>query len=358
MKRDHFTVWFLIGCDVLSRTNPIVGKDEDTENLDHDKDPNTKIPNVHRIAESIVDNVIENINDTKCFSKASSHSDHKSLVLSVMKKAMRDVAIGYRDKTNQHDDMALESSEPGSSFLSSKPANAFKNSPGKSLATDNDTDVARKGGLKSPHKKKIIESLVDEMVKVAFSSIGSNDKVIGAKQRPEQESCGSTIVTSIVDDMLDKAVYSLNEMSEYNDVSRTNSSLNSDENREDNELRNYFVWEAPNDMQTPPNDTSNDRCCYESAIKIHPDKFEELNHRPNDQMHIRCDICCQIAPHLFANESELKTHTLKTHINPLFLSPNDLSQIGGISAIIKANETKLTAFDLEKLQNDTISPTL
>ena len=123
-------------------TTPIVRKNDDTANLHHDKDPHMNVTNVQRIAESIVDNVIENIDGTKSLGKASTHSDHKSLVLSVMKKAMRDVAIGYKDKTNIHDERAPESSE-ASSFPSSKPTKAFMNGPSKSLPTDNDIDVVR-----------------------------------------------------------------------------------------------------------------------------------------------------------------------------------------------------------------------
>merc|ERR1712223_927235 len=202
-------------------------------------------------------------------------------------------------------------------------------------------------------KRKIIESLVDEMVKDAFYSLGS-DKT--EDERPE--TClnrgidGSSIATSIVEDVLDKAVCSLNEISEYKMQNKTYSE-SANQNSEGIENRNYYVWQTPKPTRSLKMEASNSSLSPDSSQIIRDEKSQELNFQPNN-VHIVCDICCQNElSQVFLSETDLKTHTLKMHINPLFISPSDLSDIGGMSEIKKAYETKLTAIDLEKLQNDT-----
>ena len=51
--------------------------------------------NVQKIAESILENVIENIDsETRLSKKVFMQPDHKSLVISVMRKAMEDAESG------------------------------------------------------------------------------------------------------------------------------------------------------------------------------------------------------------------------------------------------------------------------
>merc|ERR1712223_889311 len=202
-------------------------------------------------------------------------------------------------------------------------------------------------------KRKIIESLVDEMVKDAFYSLGS-DKTDDEKLKTclKRGIDGSSIATSIVEDVLDKAVCSLNEVSEYKMQNKVYSEP-ANPNSEGIENRNYYVWQTPKPIRSLKMEASNLSLSPDPSQIIRDEKSQELNFQPNN-VHIVCDICCQNEPsQVFLSETDLKTHTLKMHINPLFISPSDLSDIGGMSEIEKAHETKLTAIDLEKLQNDT-----
>ena len=284
-------------------------------------------------------------------------SNHKSLVLLEMKKAMRDTSISQKEnQASTPDKSVMSSSEPTSTTSSSSYSkNSNKLSPIKPLPKNSTVEEQRCKGSKTPTKRKIIESLVDDMVKDAFHTLSSDDM---SRETPKK--ClkrgydGSSIVTSIVEDVLDKAVCNLNEISEYKEETEAHL-VPYKKTSNENEPRNYFVWQALNPARSLETEGLN--LCYipDSSPIIHADKPQELNLQQNN-VQIVCEICCQNEPsNVFASETDLKTHTLKTHINPLFISPSDLFEIGGISAINKANETKLTAVDLEKLQKDTIN---
>ena len=311
---------------------------------------------IETACEHLIDNVTLNGNMEVNPTKDSTISDHKHLVLSEMKKAMRDATLASKHKH------ALSPEKPSSttSYEHDSTTTSFSSYLKKSsklssinpLPKNRTIDDDEYNEMKSPTKRKIIESLVDDMVKDAFHSLTSDNKCVENSNKCMKRGFdGSSIVTSIVDDVLDKAVCSLNKISEYKGEEK--SHLDTINHKSDkNEPRNYFVWQDSKLNRSLLTKASNSSVISDSSPTIHADISQELNLEPSN-VQIVCEICCQIEPNkVFSSETDLKTHTLKMHINPLFISPSDLSKIGGISAITKANETKLTAVDLDKLQND------
>ena len=314
--------------------------------------------NVQKIAESILENVIENIDsETRLSKKVFMQPDHKSLVISVMRKAMENADCGISEEKSLDENDKVQNHPLESTSLTnrnSKISTHCKPSSSKTLPINDITDISGKNGKKSPFKKKMVKPLVDEMVQTAlFHQNGLNSDTYIVKQSvlSARLSDGPCIASSIVDDVLDTAVCSLSRVSELEDVNTQNSF----DNNLNEEHRNYFVWEASQSIRLPRKEDSTKNPDSTKLSKMHTtDDSRELSFQPKC---IRCDVCCPNELETFANELELKTHTLRLHVNPLFISPDDMFQIGGISAIFRANETKLTAVDLDKLQNDTMCNT-
>ena len=144
--------------------------------------------------------------------------DHKSLVISVMRKAMEDTecekSLDEYDKiTSSKNDRFKISTHCKPSSFKTLPTNDITYSPGNNVT-------------KSPFKKKIVKSLVDEMVQTAlFRQNGLNDDRHLAKENvlSTRLSDGPCIASSIVEDVLDTAVCSMSRVSEMEDVKTQNS---------------------------------------------------------------------------------------------------------------------------------------
>ena len=128
--------------------------------------------NVQKIAESILENVIENIDsETRLSKKEFMQPDHKSLVISVMRKAMEDAECEVSDdKTLDENDKVQCYSLESTSLTndSSKISTHCKPSSSKTLPSNHITYNPGKNGIKTPFKKKMVKSLVDEMVQTAL----------------------------------------------------------------------------------------------------------------------------------------------------------------------------------------------
>ena len=128
--------------------------------------------NVQKIAESILENVIENIDsETRLSKKVFMQPDHKSLVISVMRKAMEDAESGVSEEKSFDENDKVQSYSLGSKSLSNdspKTSTHCKASSSKTLPSKDITDIPGKNGTKSPFKKKMVKSIVDEMVQTAL----------------------------------------------------------------------------------------------------------------------------------------------------------------------------------------------
>merc|ERR1712242_680992 len=125
----------------------------------------------------------------------------------------RDTSISQKEnQASTPEKSAMSSSEPTSTTSSSSYSRNFnKYSPIKPLPKNSSVVEQRCKGFKTPTKRKIIESLVDDMVKDAFHSLSSDDRSTETPQKClKRGHDGSSIVTSIVEDVLDKAVCNLN----------------------------------------------------------------------------------------------------------------------------------------------------
>ena len=131
------------------------------------------------ITKSVGNNVISSINKDENTTKDLKKPDHKSLVLSEMKKAMRHASVINIDKhkSSLENPSSITFCEPRCITSNSLHLRKICNcSPDKSLPRACIMDAEKKDEVKSPTKRKIVESLVDEMVKEAFHSVGSDKK--------------------------------------------------------------------------------------------------------------------------------------------------------------------------------------
>ena len=143
----------------------------------HDKETPEKAADVQIIAASILDNVIEKVNSSNNRVNSSNSSDHKSLVLSVMKRAMRDASIGNKEKCalNNHQILGETAASSSVGFHHSKHQKSVKSSPKKPMVRNNSAIAPTKVVASHPCNRKIITAIVGEMVKSASSSKEKED---------------------------------------------------------------------------------------------------------------------------------------------------------------------------------------